>query len=66
MIETMVDICLALYLPPEISFHIIEKSNITFKFNEDSHKWYRFVLTTYVGKSLGVTRAFLKKHDVYL
>lgn len=65
-IETMVVICLSLYLPPEISFYIIEKPNITFKFNDDSHKGYRFVLNPHVGKSLDETRGFLKKHDVYL
>ncbi|MDG6162104.1 helix-turn-helix transcriptional regulator [Lactococcus formosensis] len=65
-IQSMVSICLALYLPPEISLHIIEKSNLSFKFNDDSHKWYKFVLMNYVGKSLDETRAFLKKYNVTL
>lgn len=63
---TMVAICLAMFLPPEISFHIIEKSNLTFKFNDDTHKWCRFILQTKHGCSLDEIRAFLKSHNVPL
>lgn len=64
--ETMVAICLALYLPPEISFHIIEKSSLTFKMNDSRHQWYKFVLQTFSGKSVREARDFLKTYDVPL
>ncbi len=63
---TMVAICLVLYLPPEISFHIIEKSSLSFKMNDESHQWYHFVLQTHFGKSLEETRTFLKQYDISL
>lgn len=65
-IETMVSICLALYLPPEISFHIIEKSNLSFKHNDEAHRWYRFALVHFYGQSLELTRRFLAEHGVSL
>lgn len=63
---TMVAICLALYLPPEISFHIIEKSALNFKMSDPNHQWYHFVLQTCWGKSIEEVRLFLKKNNVPL
>lgn len=65
-IETLTAICLALYLPPEISFHIIDKSNLTFRYNDDAHILYRFALTSLYGKSMEEIRAFLKSQNVTL
>jgi transcriptional regulator with XRE-family HTH domain len=65
-LETLVAICLAMYLPPEISFHIIEKSSHTFKMNDTRHQCYHFVLQTQSGKSLSEVREFLRNFGVTL
>ena len=41
-IPTLVAICLVLRLPPEISFHIIEKSPLTLSLANTDHQWYHF------------------------
>lgn len=65
-LETLVAICIALYLPPEISFHIIDQSAHRLSTRVTSHQWYRYVLMYFQGKSVDETRDFLKKYDVTL
>jgi transcriptional regulator with XRE-family HTH domain len=65
-VPSLVAICLVLHLPPEISFHIIEKSPLTFSLINQDHQWYQFVLRYYYGKSLEETRAFLQSQNVSL
>ncbi|MCL2049303.1 MAG: hypothetical protein FWG87_11330 [Defluviitaleaceae bacterium] len=36
-IQALVSICLILHLPPEISFHIIDKSPLSFSLTDTNH-----------------------------
>lgn len=63
-LNALLSICLAMHLPPEISFHIIEKSPFTLSMGYENHRWYRFVLIYYYGKSMNEIRCFLAEHNV--
>lgn len=63
-LNALISICLAMHLPPEISFHIIEKSPFTLSMGDENHRWYRFVLTYYYGRSMDEIRCFLNEHNV--
>lgn len=63
-LNALLSICLAMHLPPEISFHIIEKSPFTLSMGDENHRWYRFVLIYYYGKSMDEIRCFLAEHNV--
>lgn len=63
-LNALISICLAMHLPPEISSHIIEKSPFTLSMGNENHRWYRFVLTYYYGKSMDEIRCFLDEHNV--
>jgi transcriptional regulator with XRE-family HTH domain len=65
-IPSLVAICLALYLPPEISFHILEKSPLSWSLMKPDHQWYQFVLRHFSGKSIEETRAFLQAQNIVL
>jgi transcriptional regulator with XRE-family HTH domain len=65
-IQTLVAICIVLNLPPEISFHIIDKSPLSFSLVNTDHHWYRFVLQYLYGKKLDEVRVFLNTHNVTL
>jgi len=65
-IEALVAICLILYLPPEISFHIIEKSPHTLSLAKNEHQWYRFALQYHHGKQLCEVKTFLSGQGVTL
>ncbi|EMG9622864.1 helix-turn-helix transcriptional regulator [Listeria monocytogenes] len=65
-LPTLVAICLVLYLPSIISFHIIERSTVSFNFNDPAHKWYYFVLTSCAGKSLEEVRRLLREKQIPL
>src|SRR5690625_979554 len=64
-IQALISICLALYLPPEISFHILNLSQPLSPVDE-SHQWYKFILTYYPGKTVQEAREFLKNYNVTL
>lgn len=63
-LNALISICLAMHLPPEISFHIIEKSPFTLSMGDENHRWYRFVLIYYYGRSMDEIRCFLNEHNV--
>ncbi|MDR0298774.1 MAG: ImmA/IrrE family metallo-endopeptidase [Streptococcaceae bacterium] len=65
-IESLVSICLALKLPPEISEHIISHSSCALNLTNTEHQWYHFVLMYYYGRNLEETRAFLLEHHAPL
>ena len=62
-IETLVALCLVLHLPPEISFHIIDRSSCQLKNTDQKHLWYRQALLYKYGCSLKDIRAYLREHD---
>lgn len=61
-INSVILICLGLHLPPEISNHIIDKSPFSLNNNDQSHQWYRFVLTHLYPQSMDEIRSFLHEH----
>jgi hypothetical protein len=63
-LNALILICLAMHLPAEISFHIIEKSPFTLSMGNEDHRWYRFVLVYYYGKSMDEIRCFLAEQNV--
>jgi hypothetical protein len=63
-LNALISICLAMHLPPEISFHIIEKSPFTLSMGDENHRWYRFALIYYYGRSMDEIRCFLSEHNV--
>jgi transcriptional regulator with XRE-family HTH domain len=65
-VSSLVTICLILQLPPEISFHIIEKSPLTLSIQNTDHQWYRFTLQYHHGKTIENVRSFLTTHGVAL
>ena len=65
-IPSLVAICLVLYLPPEISLHIIDKSSLTLSLSNTDHQWYRFALQNLHGKKIEEVREFLQGHGVTL
>jgi len=65
-IEALVTLCLILRLPPEISFHIIEKSPHTLSWAKTDHQWYRFALQNLHSKKIDEIRAFLHQYNVAL
>ena len=65
-IPSFVAICLVLHLPPEISFHIIEKSPLSFSLVNQDHQWYQFLLRYHYGKSIEEMRTFLQAYNVSL
>ena len=58
-IESLVTICLALKLPPKISYHIIDSSPHSLKLRDESHMWYDFALQHLYPKSMNEIRDFL-------
>ncbi|WP_096636191.1 helix-turn-helix domain-containing protein [Clostridium cochlearium] len=58
-IESLVSICLALKLPPKISFHIINNSPYSLNLHNNSHIWYDFALNHLFPKSMNEIRDFL-------
>lgn len=63
-LNALILICLAMHLPPEISFHIIEKSPFTLSMGDENHRWYRFALMYHYGKSMDEIRSFLSENNV--
>lgn len=63
-LNALILICLAMHLPPDISFHIIEKSPFTLSMGDENHRWYRFLIIYYYGKSMDEIRCFLSEHNV--
>lgn len=61
-INSIILICLGLHLPPDISNHIISNSPFSLNYNNNSHIWYKFVLTHLYAKSMEEIRAFLQEH----
>lgn len=63
-INSIVLICLGLHLPPDISSHIIETSQCSFDFKNDSHIMYNFILKHHYVKSMDEIRAFLMQNCI--
>ena len=62
-IETLVSICLALHLPPQVSFHIIEHSPLSFKQGDRKHMIYQFALRHWYGHSMAQIREQLQRQE---
>lgn len=64
--QALVSICFVLYLPPEISNHIISNSAYPFKPGNKDHQWYQFALKSQCGKKIDEVRKFLFDKNVNL
>lgn len=51
-------ICLALHLPPEITYHIIGELN----YRDENNIWYNFAIRNLYGRTMDEIRNFLKEH----
>jgi transcriptional regulator with XRE-family HTH domain/DNA-binding XRE family transcriptional regulator len=61
-LNSLILICLALHLPPEISFHIIDKSPFSLTYSNQDHIWYDFALKYKYSLTMDEIRAFLQEH----
>jgi len=65
-IETIVLMCLALYLPYDISMHMIGLSPFNLMLAKETHRWYKIALQYYTGKSIAEIRRELLKKNITL
>lgn len=59
-VKTMVQLCLAMHLPPEISEKLMDVCGCKLTFS-DEHGWYRFVLTYKYKENLYSINSFLRQ-----
>ncbi|MCM3761062.1 helix-turn-helix domain-containing protein [Alkalihalobacillus oceani] len=60
-LNSLILICLGLHLPPEISYHIIEKSPYSLNYTNESHIFYNFVLKYKYADTMDEIRDFLQE-----
>lgn len=61
-LNNVVLMCLAAHLPWDMSNYLIQRSGQQFRFRNDDHSWYRFVLMHMYPKSIPEIQAFLQEH----
>ena len=60
-LNNVVLMCLAAHLPWDMSDYLIQRSGHQFRFSNDDHIWYRFVLMHMNSKSIPEIQAFLQE-----
>lgn len=65
-IETLAIICLALHLPPQVSFHIIEHSPLSFKQGNNEHLLFQFALRHWYGHPMAQIREQLQANGIQI
>ena len=61
-LNNVVLMCLAAHLPWDMSDYLIQRSGHQFRFSNDDHIWYRFVLMHMNSKEIPEIQAFLQEH----